>query len=657
MASWKVTPALQRAVEQTKSNEAAGAELQAAVRLPLQAPSSDRGRPNAQLNVYVQLDIGPEGRIVGPIDLGQAGTIDVIADAAIGTARLNEEQLEPLLDQESVLGVDLPEPMRRPLALRTTADEATEPVARAVADVAPHHGGEGVLIGVIDVDGFDFSHPDFLDANRNTRFFRIWDQAGTAGSPPTIHGRTAYGTELRRERLDKAIQMSEATGIAPYRLAPQSSTVPGSHGTHVASIAAGNRGVCPRADIAAVLIHLPTDQLDRRATFSDSTRLVDAIRYLLELQASEGYAAISINISLGTNGHAHDGTSAASRWIDSQLTRAGRSVCIAAGNAGQEASTSVDDLGFIMGRIHTSGRLKAGGLTHDVSFQVAGFPIEDVSENEIELWYDPQDRIALSVRPPDGRWTEIVEPGGTLRSVAVDRLGASLRTGIDVFSEVYRSENGSNRISIFLKPLPHDGRLGRVAPGIWTIRLHGRAIRSGRFNGWIERDDPVPVHGLGPQVAWHYPSFFVGQSNVDRHSISSLACTRTAVAVGNLDALGERIAVSSSQGPTRDGQPKPEVVAPGTGIVAACGFHPREPWCAMTGTSMASPYVAGVAGLMLAVEPRLTSAQIRGILVRTARPLPGSDYAWRDDSGYGEIQPERCLREVLELQRAMEGMA
>ncbi len=49
---------------------------------------------------------------------------------------------------------------------------------------------------------------------------------------------------------------------------------------------------------------------------------------------------------------------------------------------------------------------------------------------------------------------------------------------------------------------------------------------------------------------------------------------------------------------------------------------------------------------MLAVNPRLTAAQIGGILRRTARPLPGADFTWRDDAGAGEIDEARCLDEA-----------
>jgi subtilisin family serine protease len=64
---------------------------------------------------------------------------------------------------------------------------------------------------------------------------------------------------------------------------------------------------------------------------------------------------------------------------------------------------------------------------------------------------------------------------------------------------------------------------------------------------------------------------------------------------------------------------------------------------------MASPYVAGVAGLMLAVDPTLTAAQIRGIIHRTARPLPGVDFAWRNDAGFGVIDADACVAEAARV--------
>jgi hypothetical protein len=186
-----------------------------------------------------------------------------------------------------------------------------------------------------------------------------------------------------------------------------------------------------------------------------------------------------------------------------------------------------------------------------------------------------------------------------------------------------------------------------VEAGTWIVRVRGTEVRDGRFDAWIERDDPRPLGRIGEVEAWRFPSYFTSRSNVDRSSVSSLACGYRVISVGNCEDAAERIHRSSSQGPTRDGRYKPEIAAPGSDITAASGFsRPDRAWLAMTGTSMASPYVAGVAAEMLAREPRLTANQIAGIMRRTAQPLPGSDYRWQDAAGFGRIRPAACLREV-----------
>jgi subtilisin family serine protease len=130
----------------------------------------------------------------------------------------------------------------------------------------------------------------------------------------------------------------------------------------------------------------------------------------------------------------------------------------------------------------------------------------------------------------------------------------------------------------------------------------------------------------------------------------SLACGMRILSVANLDFAKERVHITSSQGPTRDGRFKPDVAAPGTDIVAARGFSgPDDRWVSMTGTSMASPFVCGVAGLMLDIESDLSAAQIEGIMQRTSRPLPGASYAWINDAGFGRIDAAKCLDEAASI--------
>jgi subtilisin family serine protease len=550
-----------------------------------------------------------------------------------------------LAQDDRVAFVEIADALKAPSPALAELRPEPPPVAqRRFGHAARHQYGEEVLIGLIDVQGFDFAHADFLDEQDRTRFIRIWDQGGDARPSPQLTGQFSYGAEFQAEHLNAALTASSQLHLPATDIEKQSQIVEGSHATHVASIAAGNRGVCRRAQIAGVLISLPKEDEDRRLSFYDSSRLADAVDYLLAL-GEELNKPISINISLGTNGHAHDGSAAVTRWIDAALTTAGRAVTVAAGNAGQEQGETADDFGWVMGRIHSSGRIPAAGLVHDLEWVVVGNGLMDVSENEMEIWFSAQDQIGVSVKPPwpNAEWTEVVEP----RHFIQNRLMPD-GTMLSVYNETYHPANGLNYISLYLSPFFSDTNVIGVPAGTWQVRLHAREIRDGRFHAWIERDDPQKLGRLGEREVWAFPSFFTERSLVDDTTVSSLGCANRVITVANLDETRNRINISSSQGPTRDGRQKPDIAAPGTAIVAAKGFaDASDPWVALTGTSMASPFVAGVVGLMLAMEPRLTAAQIEAILRRTAAPLPGASFEWTNAAGYGVIDPEKCLAEVL----------
>jgi len=586
----------------------------------------------------------------------------------LAAAVLSPTEIAEILEraeEEGVLYIEAGSPLSlpRPAVVRRTPDAPPSRVPMTPVSAIPGEGmdrgrvlvGESrhpipprehpaVLIGLVDVGGFDFSHPDFLverevggETVRETRFEVIWDQGATRGRKPRG---LPYGALIHREEMNAAIAAAPEVGVAATDLVSQSVQVPGSHGTHVASVAAGSSGVCPDAMIAAVLISLTEEEQARHRTFYDSGALAHAVDFLFDLGQEKGLPTV-INVSLGTNGHAHDGTSPISRWIETALDEPGRCVCVAAGNAGQDAPQFEGDLGFLMGRIHASGRVPARGLAVDLEWQVVGNGIVDVSENELEIWYEAGDELAVSVRPPSGDWIGPVRLGEY-----IENLQLPSETFLSVYSERYHPANGANRISIFLSPRLKDRIVG-IEAGRWTVRLHGVEVRDGRFDAWIERDDPRPLGRLGESQAWRFPSYFTARTNVDRSSVSSIACGHRVISVANGDERGERINPSSSQGPTRDGRNKPDIAAPGTDIVAARGFSgPDRPWISMTGTSMATPYVTGVAAQMLALEPRLTATQILGMLRRTARPLPGSTYEWRNDAGFGRIDPEHALAQV-----------
>jgi len=554
--------------------------------------------------------------------------------------KLNE--IPKLAEDEEVAYVELAEALKPPAPALAELRPTAPPFGlRRFGHASRHKYGADVLIGIVDVQGFDFAHADFLDDTGKTRFVRIWDQGGDARSSPDKNGQFSYGAEFRHEHLNAAIKAAPKLGLPATDIEKQSQMIEGSHATHVASIAAGNRGICRKAPIAGVLISLPQGDEDRRLSFYDSSRLADAVDYLLQLGA-ELKKPVVINVSLATNGHAHDGSAAVTRWIDAALTTPGRAVVVAAGNSGQERGETESDIGFITGRIHSSGTIPAAGLERDLEWVVVGNGIMDVSENELEIWFSAQDRLAVSVRPPGRDWIGPVEP----RQYIENRVITD-GTVLSVYNEVYHPANGLNYISLYLSPFFSATEVVGVPAGTWQVRLHAREIRDGRFHAWIERDDPQQLGRVAEREAWAFPSFFTETTLVDDTTVSSLGCANRAITVANLDEAQNRVNISSSQGPTRDGREKPDVAAPGTNIVAAKGFaDAADEWLAMTGTSMASPFVTGIVGLMLARKPRLTAAQIEAILRRTAKPLPGKSFAWTNDAGFGVLDPEACLAEI-----------
>jgi subtilisin family serine protease len=586
----------------------------------------DKAAPRSDVEVHVFVET------IGPAKLPN----ERARDGNLAILRIPLDEVETIAKRPRVAFVEQAENLKRPGVVRLATSSKPPAERIKVSPDARVHGnnGAGVLIGIIDVEGFDWTHPDFSDGKGGNRFVAIWDQGRAKGKRPKGFD---YGVEITPEAMQKAAAEATAIGVGPHDLEPQSQMVPGSHGTHVASIAAGNTGVCSKADIAAVLVSLPEGDFDRRTSFYDSSRLIDAVKYILEL-AEARKQPVSINISLGTNGHAHDGSSVLDRWIEALLAKPGRSICVAAGNAGQEREEKPGDIGYVLGRIHTSGLIAATGLVQDIEWFVAGDNVIDVSENELEIWYEAQDQFSIEILPPDGQWIGPVAPGEF-----IENLQLPDKTFISIYSERYHPANGSNYISVYLTPYTRDVVVG-IRAGKWVVRLHGSEIRDGRYHGWIERDDPVPLEG----GRYFWPSYFSERSNVDAYSVSSLACGDRIVSVANLDELGQRIHKTSSQGPTRNGRLKPDVAARGTDVLAANGFgQEQQPWISMTGTSMASPYVAGVIGLMLAAQPKLTAAQINGILKATSRPLPGGTYEWADDAGFGVIAPAACLEHAV----------
>jgi serine protease AprX len=108
-----------------------------------------------------------------------------------------------------------------------------------------------------------------------------------------------------------------------------------------------------------------------------------------------------------------------------------------------------------------------------------------------------------------------------------------------------------------------------------------------------------------------------GNSGPENQTISTPGCAEGALTVGSAGSDYE-ISEFSSRGPTTDGRTKPDLVAPGEGVVSTWEDGSFE---SKTGTSMSTPHVSGVAAMLLSEEPGLTPGEVKNVTEYTAEDL------------------------------------
>ena len=133
------------------------------------------------------------------------------------------------------------------------------------------------------------------------------------------------------------------------------------------------------------------------------------------------------------------------------------------------------------------------------------------------------------------------------------------------------------------------------------------------------------------------PVFSAGNYGPLDGTISSPGTFGESIAVGATD-FDDRVARFSSRGPSPWDEIKPEVSAPGVGILSAL---PGGGLGAESGTSMAAPHVSALVALMHEANPSLTVDEIEALLRGTARPLgevqPNNDYGWGLIDAYSAV--------------------
>ncbi len=139
------------------------------------------------------------------------------------------------------------------------------------------------------------------------------------------------------------------------------------------------------------------------------------------------------------------------------------------------------------------------------------------------------------------------------------------------------------------------------------------------------------------------------------------------IVVGAMSPCGERKYPISCDGKNTWGSnygTQLDVIAPGTlipstDITGSDGYDPGDYFMDFGGTSSACPHVAGVASLILSINPDLTQKEVADIIEKSARKIEGYSYVntpgrlngkWNKEMGYGLVDAYQALRLAEPLQ-------
>ncbi|MGW9376152.1 S8 family peptidase [Streptomyces xanthophaeus] len=166
-------------------------------------------------------------------------------------------------------------------------------------------------------------------------------------------------------------------------------------------------------------------------------------------------------------------------------------------------------------------------------------------------------------------------------------------------------------------------------------------------------DDPLAA--ATERLSQQGPLFVIaaGNSGPGNNTVSSPGCAASALTVGAVDR-DDSTASFSSRGPAGlQHTLKPEIAAPGVGIsAAAAGGRGVYAYQSMSGTSMATPHVAGAAAIVKQRHPDWTSQQVKAALVGSADTKVPGDVR---ETGAGRLDVQAAIGATVTGAPAVQG--
>ncbi|XRG78496.1 S8 family serine peptidase [Rossellomorea sp. GAMAL-10_SWC] len=445
--------------------------------------------------------------------------------------------------------------------------------------------GKGVKVGVLDT-GIDYNHPDLKDA-----FKGGYDFVDNDNDP------------MEATYKDwQASNQPESNGNGTYYT---------EHGTHVSGTIVGQNkndsevsveGVAPDADLSMYRVLGPYGS-------GSSENVIAGI----DKAVQDGMDVINLSLGAGINDPYYPTSTAINYAVLNGVT-----AVVSAGNSGPNAYTlgSPGTAAFALTvgasdvptTITTFDGIVAGGWSTDLISMARSF--------------------ADSFNSLEGKSLELVDVGlGTL--------------------DDYKNKNVAGKIAFVQR-----GNFALVDKVKFAKQNGAKAvIMYNNVDGHVG-------YNLGESMEY-IPAFSMTKKAGEELK-AKIANGNTTFTFANLkekSTEGDKLADFSSRGPVNGNfQMKPEITAPGVSVLSTVPSYianhntPEDykyAYQRMDGTSMASPFAAGVAALLLGQNPNLQPADVKSILMNTADKLNG-DYSVFE-VGAGRVDPYQALHTQTEI--------
>ena len=205
------------------------------------------------------------------------------------------------------------------------------------------------------------------------------------------------------------------------------------------------------------------------------------------------------------------------------------------------------------------------------------------------------------------------------------------------------------------------GSFAEVMKGMeWTIdnkiKYNIRAASMSLGGVWLieltqEQEERI-THLANEMVAAGISLMIAAGNSAGYGTIGTPGAAKDVITVGSTEDSKD-LAVYSSKGPTHEGQIKPNVAAIGSAVMSV-EANSGNGYASYSGTSMATPMVAGMAALLLQANPDLQPLMIRTILESTSEfkflthPVrPNNDYGW------GFVLMDTALEEAIQYDASL----